>query len=247
MYETILIDGTDIKVSGIRLLTVWEEVLGTPDLRGEDLIVVDADGADDVDDRAFEPFVVNVGLMLRGGDNAGFNDAYRTLRRLVKVDGTVTMTRRMSFGSGNEEHTCLARYVSGLGPSTFGMIDADLTLGMKNLNGLWYGPSTTISSGGTVAVAGDVRTRRMTVTFSGGTNPTLTNSTTGDALLWSGSPGGTPVIIDVETMTATRGGTNVSGQLSWTRTFPMTLKAGNNSLALTGGGSFAVAYRPAYL
>lgn len=247
MYETIKIDGTDIKDPGVRLLRIWEDVLDTPELRGEDLVVVDSDGEDEVDDRAFEPFVVNIGLTLRGGTNAGFNDAYRALRRLAKVDGTVTMTRRMSFTSGDEEHTCLARYAGGLEPTTFGMIEADLTLSMKNLDGLWWGPSTAISASGTVAVLGDVRTRRMTVTFTGGTNPALTNSTTGDVLTWTGTVGGTPVEIDVEEMTAFQGVTNVSGALSWTRTFPMTLKAGNNSLSLAGGGSFAIAYFPAYL
>lgn len=246
MYETVLFDGTDIKTSGVQLLRVWEGALATPVLRGDDLTVVDADGATSPDDRPFDAFLLNLGLTLRGGTPTGFNDLYRTLRRLVKVDSTVTLTRRMSYTSGNEEHTATARYDSGLAPSMIGMVEGDFTLAMKVLDGLWHGPAATVTTG-TVTVLGDVRTRRMTITFTGGTNPAYTNATTGDVLTWTGAVGGTPVVVNVEAMTATRGGTDVSGALSWTRTFPMTFKAGANVLSLTGGGSVSTSYSPAYL
>ena len=245
---TVLLDGTDIRSAGVRLLRGWEGALAVPDLRGDDVTVPDTDGDTWVGERPFNAFQVNLPIGLQGGGQAGFNDARRALIRLVKPDGLVTATRRLPFGAGTEDHTASARYVSGLDPTAmFAMVDGELTLALKILTGLWYGPSVTISSTGSVTVLGDVRTRRMTITLTGGTNPTLTNTTTGDSLTWTGTVGGTPIVISNETITATQGGTNVSGLLSHTRTYPMTFAAGANTLALTGGGSFSVAYYPAYL
>jgi hypothetical protein len=157
------------------------------------------------------------------------------------------LTRRLSYTAGNEEHTCLARYASGLDPTlSSAMADGRLVLIMKNLWGLWYGAAVTIGTG-TSSVTGDVRTRKMTVTFTGGTNPALTNSTTGEVLTWTGTVGGTPVVVDVQAMTATQGATDVSDKLSWSGTYLMTLRAGSNTLSLAGGGSVSVAYSPAYL
>lgn len=247
MYETILIDGTDIKVPGKRLLRVWEDVLETPLLRGDDLTVTDADGQDSVDERPFDAFNLNIQLVLKDATDALYNEARRVLTRMCKPDGTVTLTRRLAYTAANEEHTATARYLSGLKPSAmFAMVDSDLTLVFKVLDGFWSGPTDTVTTGA-VTVLGDVRTRRMTITFTGGTNPTLTNSTTGDSVTWTGTVGGTPVVVDVETMTATQGGTDVSGALTWARTFPMTLAAGTNNLSLTGGGSVSTSYTPAYL
>jgi hypothetical protein len=245
---TVLIDGTDIRSAGVRLLRGWEEALAVPDLRGDDITVSDSDGDTWVDERPFSAFTFNLPLALRGSSQATFNDARRALARLVKPDGTITLTRRLPFTGGDEDHTATGRYVGGLQPSQmYAMIDGDFTLSLKNLSGLWYGPSATVSATGAVTVLGDVRTRRMVITLTGGTNPTLTNTTTGDSLTWTGTVGGTPIVIDNQTITALQGATNVTGALSHSRTYPMTLKAGSNTLALTGGGSFSIAYYPAYL
>lgn len=248
MYETLLFDGTDIKVSGVQSIEVWDGVLSTPTGRGDDEHIPLVDG-DVYVEKPFDAHPIGIGLVLTTGSRTLFNDTFRTLRRLAKVDGTVTLTRRLSYTAGNEEHTCTARYLSGLDPAlSSAMADGRLALVMKNLDGLWYGTPVTIGTG-TSVVLGDVRTRKITVTFTGGTNPTLTNSTTGDTLTWTGAVGGTPVIVDVANMIATRGGTDVSSGLSWAvgKVFPMTLKAGSNSLSLSGGGSVSVAYSPAYL
>lgn len=247
MYETVLFDGTDIKSAGVRLLRAWETMLDTAPLRGEDLVVVDSDGEAAVDERAFGAYDLNLALTLRGATDAAFNDAHRALALMCKIGSTLTLTRRKVYGSGNEEHTAIARYVSGLGPQQmFAMVDADLTLVLRILSGVWYGSAVTIGSGAST-IAGTARTRRMTITFTGGTNPTLTNSTTGDSVTWTGAVGGTPVVITNETVTAMQGATNVTGALSHTRTFPMTLQPGSNTLVLTGGGSVSVAYTPVHV
>jgi hypothetical protein len=246
MYETLLFDGTDIKTAGVQSIEVWDGVLSTPSVRGDDEHVPLMDG-DLYVDKPFDAHQIGIGLVLSAGSKTLFNDTFRTLRRLVKVDGTVTLTRRLSYTAGNEEHTCTARYVSGLDPTlSSAMAVGRLVLVMKNLGGLWYGPAVTIGTGAST-VTGDVRTRKLTVTFTGGTNPTLTNTTTGEALTWTGAVGGTPVVVDVGNLSASQGGTDVSAGLSWTKTFPLTLRAGSNTLSLAGGGSVSVAYSPAYL
>lgn len=246
MYETLLFDGTDIKTAGVQSIEVWDGVISTPSVRGDDERIPLVDG-DLYVEKPFDAHQIGIGLVLTTAGRTLFNDTFRTLRRLCKVDGTVTLTRRLSYTSGNEEHTCTARYLQGLDPTlTSAMADGRLVLVMKNLGGLWYGPAVTIGTGAST-IAGDVRTRKVTVTFTGGTNPALTNSTTGDVLTWTGAVGGTPVVVDVANMRATQGASDVSSALSWTKTFPMTLCAGSNTLALAGGGSVSVAYSPAYL
>jgi hypothetical protein len=247
MYETVLFDGTDVKSTGVRILRAWESLLETPPLRGADLTVTDADGETPVDERAFDAYDLNIALQLKGLTGAAFNDAQRALALMCKIGSTVTLTRRKSYAGGNEEHTTLARYVSGLGPQQlYAMVDADLTLVMRILSGVWYGGTVTIAAG-TSTILGTARTRRMTITFTGGTNPSLTNSTTGDSVTWTGTVGGTPVVISNETITALQGATNVSGGLSHSRTYPMTLQPGSNTLVLTGGGSVSIAYAPVHL
>jgi hypothetical protein len=227
MYETLLFDGTDIKTAGVQSIEVWDGVLSTPSVRGDDEHVPLMDG-DLYVDKPFDAHQIGIGLVLSAGSKTLFNDTFRTLRRLVKVDGT-------------------ARYVSGLDPTlSSAMAVGRLVLVMKNLGGLWYGPAVTIGTGAST-VTGDVRTRKLTVTFTGGTNPTLTNTTTGEALTWTGAVGGTPVVVDVGNLSASQGGSDVSAGLSWTKTFPLTLRAGSNTLSLAGGGSVSVAYSPAYL
>jgi len=244
---TILLDGTDIRSAGVRLLRTWEKVIATPDLRGDDIQVPDVDGETNVDERPFNAFQFNLDLALRDASQAAFNDARRALNRLVKPDGIVTATRRLPFGAGDEDHTAPVRYITGLEPSAvYAMVDGEFSVALKVLTGLWYGPTTTVADG-SVTILGDVRTRRMTITFTGGTNPTLANSTTGDSVTWTGTVGGTPVVLDNETITATQGASNVSGALSHARTYPLTLKAGANTLVLTGGGSVSIAYSPAFM
>lgn len=246
MFETILFDGTDIKTPGVVSIEVWKGALGTAPLRGDDKFVPLKDGEAYVE-KAFAPFILNLGLVLTTGSQTLFNDAYRTLRRLAKPDGTVTLTRNMSYSTGNEQVTALARYSGGLEVEPINIVDGRVVLAMKVLSGLWYGPSTTIGAG-TSSIAGDVRTRRMTVTVSAGIGPTVTNSTNGYAFTISGDTT-TPVVVDVLNMTASSGGTDCSSRLSWataTKTWPMQLQAGSNTLTISSG-TLSVAYQGAYL
>lgn len=242
MWETVLIDGTDVRVAGVRHVAVWDGVLASASARGSDQTFPFRDG-DTPTEKAFGAFDFPLPLQLLAAGATPFNDALRALRLLVKPDRTVTLTRRLSYASGNESHTALARYVSGLDPQMVKMAGGECQLVMRILEGLWYGPAVTIGAG-TSTILGDTRTRRMTITLTGGTNPTLTNTTTGDVLTYTGSP--TAAVVNVEAMTATDT-VDVTQHLTWSpRFFPFTLREGANTLVLTGGGSVAISYQPAF-
>ncbi|MGZ4596281.1 MAG: phage distal tail protein [Actinomycetes bacterium] len=243
-WETLLVDGSDI-ASTARILQVWDGIHAVASERGDPVTVPGRDGVVDVD-RAFDAFPVAIGLQLRGASLlTGFNDVHRDLKRLCKPGRKVTLSRRLSYTTGQETHTCSGRYLSGLEPTLMTPALGRVVVSFLNLDGLWYGPSTTIGTG-TVSVLGDVRTRRMTVTLSGGAGPTtVTNTTNGWAFTLTGSTS-TAVAVDVENMTATQGGTDVSSRLSWTKGLPLQLEAGSNTLTCSSG-SASIAYQPAYL
>lgn len=239
-----LIDGVDLEVAGTRLMQVIEGAHVMAEMRGDLITYPGKDGQVFVD-RPFDSCVVSFGLAVVGPTRSGFNDALQTLRRLIKPGRTVTMSRVLQYSGGPGTHTCLATYAGGLepvqvSPGTFRMV-----LRMLNLDGLWYGSTGTFTAGAGITVLGDVRTRRMTITLSGGTNPTLTNSTNGWALTYTGSTS-TSVVIDVENMTATQGASDVSGNLSFTKDWPMQLEAGSNSFVCSSG-SASITYYPAFL
>lgn len=242
--DTLLIDGTDLAAAA-RIVQVWEGVHVTPGNRGSGLVIPDRDGMVDFD-RPFGANTLSLGLLLRGSsDVTGFNDAYRTLRRLVKPGRQVTLTRRQSFTTGTEDHTAAARYLDGLNPTLLTPADGKMVLNFTILDGLWYGASQSIGTGA-VTVLGDVRTHRMTVTLTGsGSTTVLSNSANGMTFTYTGSKS-TAVVIDVEAMTATQGVTDVSANLSWNGIFPFRLEPGAQTLSVSTG-SAAISYRPAYL
>lgn len=95
-------------------------------------------------------------------------------------------------------------------------------------------------------ILGEIRTHRIVITM--GPQATLTNTTTGHSVSMgipiSGGFSSSNVTIDVEQMTATQDGMDVSSYMTWTRRFPMRLVPGNNDFT----GDFAhICYRAAYL
>lgn len=246
MYDTFLIDGTDLRSLGVRYIETWDGFLDNAPLRGGNPIIPFADGEARVD-KPFEAYTMGMTLVLLGAGRQAFNDAHRALKRLVKPGQTVTLSRLIAYATGNETHTTTAEYLSGLGPSMTGLDVGRLTVNMRILDGLWYGPAVTIGAG-TSSITGDVRTRRALITVSAGTDPTVTNSTNSYAFTVSGSTA-TPVVVDVENMSASTGGVDCSDRLTWAagaKTWPMQLDPGSNTLTISSG-TLSVAYQPAYL
>lgn len=255
--DTVLVDGVDLK-SAARILKVWQGVHDAAPLRGDFPSVYGRDGVFDAQ-RPFGATPFSLGLKVRGGapDVTGFNDRYRALKAIVKPDRLVTLTRRLSFATGNEDHTAPARYVSGLQPTQETPADYSLVIQWLLITGFWEGPATALAATPrgvitTVPVKGDVRTRNMTVTLSGSTGGAIAfrNDTNGAYFTYNGETASADVAINVLEQRATQGSTDVSEHLAWQGDTLFELNAGNNSVELYGGSAgstIGVSYRPAWL
>src|SRR4051794_38501524 len=114
--NTVLVDGYDLSL--LAVLKVWEGVHAVAPLVGELPRIPNRDGRLDAD-QSFDALDFPLGLLLRGGapDITGFNDKYRLLKSKIKPGRLVTLTRRLVFTTGSEDHTAPARYTSGLQPA----------------------------------------------------------------------------------------------------------------------------------
>lgn len=246
---TYLVDGTNLEVAGVRLMEVIEGTHVTPSLRGELPQFAGIDGVMDVD-QPFDSTVISFGLVVVGPTRQQFNDNYKTLRRLIKVGKTVTLTRTLSSSGGDQVATAVAKFDGGLEPAQMAPGVFRMVLRMRLLSGLWYGATSvqSITPGlNTITPFGDTITKRMTVTLTGGTTPTLRNATLDYELSFGGSMG-SPVVIDVQTGTATQGATDVTADLTFNRVLPFALLGGStNSITLSSTGSASISYSPAHL
>jgi hypothetical protein len=236
-WETILVDGVDIS-SAARIIQVWDGAHTSADLRGGDLVVPGRDGVVAAD-RPFDVATLSIGMQVRGSSLlTGFNDELRTLVGICKPGRTVTLSRRMSYSAGNETHTATGRYLSGLTPSLATPALGKLVVNFAVLSGVWHGSSVSVSPG-TVTIAGEVRTKKITLTLPGA--GTLTNSTTGVSVTVTAA-----ATLDVEagTSTGTLSDVVASGDPlgAW-----FTLVPGSNTITWSGAGTPTIAYRPAYL
>lgn len=237
--DTILIDGTDLQTSA-RIIQVWGGVHAVADNRHGGFVIPQVNGVSYDTDPPFDTNTLSLGLMLRGGapDVTGFNDAYRTLKLLCKPGRKVTLTRRLSFGAGNEDHTADARYYSGLSPDMQTPADGKLVLNFLILSGLWYGP-TVATTPGTRTITGEAVTRRMTLALPGA--GTLTNTTLGISVTVTAT-----ATLDVKAETSTGSVLDVvtSGDPlgAW-----FALAPGSNVITWSGAGTPTITYYPAYL
>lgn len=249
MDEALLVDGTDIETLGI--IENWDGVLSVAAERGGPLLIPGRDGAVHVPGLAVAAGVIPIPFALFGDDVTGFNDALRSLRRLVPPGKVLDVVRRLSYDTGVEDQHASCTYLSGLDPKLVNAASGRLVLTLTNLDGRWYGEDdVVINAAGAHVIQGDTRTRRMFITLTGGVAPVLTNSI-GQSLTFAGNPGvgAAAVTVNPEAMTATQSGADVSGLLSWSGRFPFELdpREGANTIAITGGGTFNIAYRPAFL
>ena len=98
-----------------------------------------------------------------------------------------------------------------------------------------------VTGGGTPSVSngGNAPVDDMVVTLTGGTNPKLTNTTTGEFLEITDGMAN-PVIIDVGARTVVQNGLDVDALLTTAPGRWMEFVPGTNSLSLTGGGSVSI-------
>lgn len=190
---------------------------------------------------------LQLGLVVGGEDGSGGDSVQQFLANWTglkaltwRANAARTLTRRLTLPGGTVEASSPCTLVSLPQAAMQGAKACTTVLDFKLLNGYLYGTSdVTITSPGTVTVTGDARTAHLVVTMAAGT---LTNTTTGAVLTYSGS--GTAVI-DVLNWTASNGA-DVSGDVSWPAAghdLWFDLDPGSNVLT----GTASIAYRPAYL
>jgi hypothetical protein len=244
VYETLIIDGTDLAtvVSCLQSLDGLYAV-GSP--RDNNLVIPGVDGETYVP-KPYAAGVIGFGVVLAGSSTAELNDSFRALKTLIQPGKRLSLERHLSYTAGNEAHVAYGEWASGLDATVSLMRFGRVTFSLKVLNGLWYSdtPETvSLALTTTVAAKGEARTHAITLTVDGGT--TTTNTTTGHAVSTSAASG-TPVVIDVLNMTATQGGTDVSGTLTWNKAYPFQLMPGNNVIVSGSSGS-TLSYIAAYL
>lgn len=259
MTDLLLIDGDVFPPDGtVEFPAEWAFQGNEP--RGETVTYLGMDGGE-AGDTTYGPVVLPVPVALHAPDEdcwpddhtelavAGATSRWLAMLAACRPGYDVTLTRRLILPPlidgdplRTEDHTARARFNQAplLRPFT------DLNRAVVEfilLDGLWYGPEVTDDAPGTVTLpAYAVRTHRMTITLHG-TDPVLTNTTTGSVLSYSGSAG-TGVTIDVEDARVIAGSV---AKFSWNQRLPFRLAPGANVLTCSAGATADITYSPAYL
>lgn len=237
-WETVLVDGEDISALGARVIRVWDGAHTDAPEVGDALDIPGRDGVQEVA-RTFDATVLTLGLKLRADVLlTGYNDLKRALVMLCKPGQQITLTRRLSFSTGNEEHTAPGRYLSGLTPTLATPAIGMHTLSFMVLSGVWFGTQVSTTPSPTRLIAGEVPPRRITLTLPG--SGTLENNTTGASVTVTGAH-----TLDVENHTTNGALANVTASGdplgAW-----FNLRPGVNDLSWSGSGTPTIAYYPAY-
>lgn len=148
--DTILIDGTDVQLDGVRVLEGWDGVIDTPDFRG-DLLVIPYSNTALTFPRYRAAKQVTLALAVFGDDQADLEDNLNTLFGLLPitagsdtapVDTTCVLTRRLAAGDATAD----AVYAGGVAPVFASTQLARLTLRFLLLNGQWTDEESSSSS-----------------------------------------------------------------------------------------------------
>lgn len=260
MAESLSINGTDLAT----LMTIQSHpgLVGAPLVQGADFDLPRHPGAISGVRWAGSRIASIQGLVygssatsaVPADARARYLDGIRALTKLVWNNGAdLTLSRVIPRVTGGDlTAAAQGRYAGGLDQiEQAAGHAARVAFDLRIFDPYWYATTPTaltVAPTLTPAVVGDVATKRMTITFSGATGQRLTNSTTGEWVQIVGSAVNSTVL-DVEAFTAVRSAVSVAGEVTHNGSFThwMSLAAGSNSLALTGGGSCAISYTEAYL
>lgn len=179
-------------------------------------------------------------------DEQKMHDNWRLILNTIDVLGQFPLVKRWWEGDQVKAATAQAEFADGLEPSVNGGYLAQFGIDFLLADPYFYSP-VAAQPVGTITVAGDVETDHVILSLTNGTNPRVTFPD-GNWIQYNGSPGGSPVSINLLTGMATRAGLYVNGLVQRSSNFGEwpTLKPGSNALTLTGGGTGTVAYDAAY-
>ena len=243
MANELLVDGVEFPPDG---WVEWpmEWAYAARPASGDATTYLNMDGGS-MGDPTYPPTIESIVVSLFGDCDeetwGHANQRYRNMIQACKPGRDVVLTRRREYPSNVvEEQTCRARYIQS-SLTRPQVAENQAVVDFVNLDGLWYGDEVIEAAPGTLTVPGDVRTHRMTVTLTG-TDPVLTNTTTGSVLSYTGDATG-GVTLEVDSVTVLSGSV---ANWSWNQRLPFRLLPGENVLTVTGGTA-SITYQPAYL
>ena len=223
-----------------------------PSLRGENVVIPHRPG-ETYSTKIAESQTVTLGMWVLGCNADGtvaaerrgqFNSNWQRLyRHMWRPDRQVELERRTMLEDGSiYVDRAQAEFVGGLEPSMEGPQGARFTVDFKLADPYFYGPTNRahVIAGENLVVANDSddMVRKLVLTFTNGSDYTLTNETTGKSITINES--GT-VVVDTDLFTAVDDdGVSVLGSLETnfaqtSSAFWMTLATGFNTLSLSSG------------
>jgi len=241
------INGTDIEqyCDGVRILP---EVFA-PD-RGSNITLPGVDGEYDVPDKDTGSFDFVLETFLPSGEYAPSGTFYENKIAIAKLlyDKTadIWLGRTIEVPASTDVEI-LVRPVgtptTGTGSNRF-----SVKWPLRAISPFWRNQTARsgVDVSTSVTISGDGHVGDAVITFTGGTTPTLTNSTNGDKLTLTDSPGGTAVVVDVGSRTVTQGGSDWDANFEPSNQRWMRFEPGTNTMVLTGGGSVAATFYEKY-
>jgi len=240
---TLLFSGTDL--ASVCIVEDLSEFWSSADVRGDLPVYAGTSGAT-AQRRPVASSVRSGQVSVVKDTLAAAEDGVAAVKALLRIGQAQTVTRRKVTGAGNLDttqsvivRTAAERWAGDL---------CTLILAVETLDGAWLGASTAIAAVGTVTVKGDMSTRRITATISGGAvNPVVTNTSNGYTFRYVGTvpTGGVTIDVKARTATAVTGGANLSSSLKWSKDAPLQLDPGSQTLT-TSTGTVSFTYLPAY-
>lgn len=242
---TLLLSGTDL--ASVCIVEDLSDFWSSADVRGDLPVYAGIPGATPF--RRPRSATVRSGqVRVNGANLAATEDAVAAVKAVLREGQSQTATRRKITGAGNLDAT-QAVIVRSAAERWISPGACTLILSVETLDGVWLGASTAIAAVGTVAVKGELPTRAITATISGGAaNPVVTNTSNGGytfRFVGTVPTGGVLVDVMARTAIAVTGGANLSSSLKWSKDAPFQLDPGSQALT-TSAGTVSFTYLPAY-
>lgn len=225
----------------------WENI---PGFRGEDLRVPGVDGAiwrpnKPRDVKEFELPVVIFGVdrttgLVTTSPPQHIRDNLDHLFRLLNPILTQVQIRKVISTDPEREILCQLADGADVGPYQRNPLTRAIVLRFTATIPYWRTiPALAPASPPTFNPGGNAPVTDAVITFTGGSTPRLTNTSTGDWIELSGSIG-SPVTVDVGARTVTQGGISALNLFTRLRRRWMIFRPVTNNLTLTGGGSVSI-------
>jgi hypothetical protein len=200
------------------------------------------------------PKTSEIEVSMVASDLPGLNTKHDSLAKALKGGAVMDLVRRRELTTGQESHVTRAR-LRLRSPQLYPPQLMKAVIEVRNVRGCWFNVSSeTIAPGVGVAVKGDVRTPRMEITLTGGTNPLLVNSVNGFQVQFMGTPASYGGVIirphnaglNGPIAQAVSGGADLTHLLSRKHYVAFRLEPGLQNITYTGGGSASIKYWPAH-